>query len=50
MPRLQAHWTAQSEFSELTLDSGMFDHHLPYVVMDAMQKLQKQKYLLDQTH
>ena len=47
MKRLQAQWTAQSEFSELILENNIINHHLPYVMLENMLKLQKQKSTLN---
>ena len=43
---LQAHWTAQSEFSELVLEKNMFKNHTPDTVLKMLRCLQKQENLL----
>lgn len=43
---LHAHWTAQSEFSELTLEKNVVKHHMPGTVQKALLTLQTQENLL----
>lgn len=41
-----AHWTAQSEFSELVMERSMLRDHTPYRVLEILTRLQKQERLL----
>ena len=41
-----AHWTAQSEFSELVMERSMLRDHAPYRVLGMLTRLQKQEGLL----
>lgn len=43
---LHAHWTAQSEFSELVLGENMVKHHMPGTVLKALLTLQTQENTL----
>lgn len=39
---LQAHWTVQSEFTELIVEDGIIEAHMPYTILKHLITLQKQ--------
>ena len=45
--RIQAHWTAHSEFTHLTIQKNCIKHHTPDVVLKYMLELQSQEHTLD---
>lgn len=42
---LQAHWTAQSEFSEILVETDALKHHMPNNMLKALHRLQRQEKL-----